>query len=139
MKHNHSTFSMRPLALAVLLAVATPGVQADERTSLEELRQTTLNLINALVESGALTRDKGLSSGNTQNDLSQLRLRVRLGVEAKLSDQVSTGLRIATGSSSSATSTTQTLGSNFNKYSLWLDRGFIRYDPVRWAELQTGR
>jgi Putative porin len=40
------------------------------------------------------------------------------------------GLRIATGSDNSPVSTNQTLGgggSNFSKYSLWLDRGYLTY------------
>ena len=263
--------SLRPVALAVMLAVAAGSVHADERESLEVLRQTTLNLISALVEAGVITREKaaelirqaeekaqfmvaqqrekerlpgettaqaapatpaasapvrvqyipesvkteirdqlrkevmnqardehwadrnavpswldrikfsgdiltryqfdnyassntaprdydqsgssavgmttrnaafasnGNTSGNTQNDLSSLKLRVRLGLEAKLSDEVRAEMRIASGNSDSRNSTTQTLGSNFNKYSLWLDRGFIRYDPLQWAGLQVGR
>jgi hypothetical protein len=251
--------SLRPIALAVMLVASSGAACADERESMEVLRQTTLNLINALVENGVLTREKandlireaeqkaartvalatpqpevskdaapvhvqyvpeavkkeirdqirkevltqareehwadpnvipswldrvkvsgdiltryqfdnyasnntaprdydqsnittpgvttrnaslassGVSAGNTQNDLSQGRLRVRLGVEAKLSDAVHAEARIATGSTDTRVSTTQTLGSGFNKYSLWLDRGFIRYDPLTWTSVTAGR
>jgi hypothetical protein len=272
--------TLRPLALAVMLALSAGAAHADERESMEVLKQTTLNLINALVENGVLTREKanelirqaeekaartvalsnpkpetegsgavaagavagavagatttpatvhvqyipestkkeirdqirkdvlaqareehwadpnvipswldrvkvsgdvlvrnqfdnyasnntppadydqssntlpgvmtrnapladsGFTSGNTQDDVNQLRLRVRLGVEARLSDEVHTEVRIATGGTENRVSTTQTLGANgaaFNKYSLWLDRGYIRYDPFQWAGMQAGR
>ena len=45
------------LALSVGLMAAAPA-HADERESLETLRQTTLNLIEALVETGVLPREK---------------------------------------------------------------------------------
>ncbi|MEC5386792.1 putative porin [Uliginosibacterium sp. H3] len=268
--------ALRPIALAVMLIAASGAAHADERESMEVLKQTTLNLINALVENGVLTREKanelirtaeekaartvalsdpkpdgaatgavagaavagtlagaaapapvrvqyipestkkeirdqirkevlaqareehwadpnvipswldriklsgdvlaryqfdnfassntppidydqatnttpgvmtrnapladnGFSSGNTQNDLNTERLRVRLGIEAKLTDAVRTEVRIATGSTDSRVSTTQPLGSAFNKYSLWLDRGFISYDPIQWVDVKAGR
>ena len=45
------------LLIAVIFAAA-PARANDERASLETLRQTTLNLIEALVDSGVLPRDK---------------------------------------------------------------------------------
>lgn len=67
---------------------------------------------------------------NTTTDRQRLTLRGRLEVDAKLSDQVQAGLRIATGSTgSSATSTSQTLGNDFNRYTLGLDRAYIRWQP----------
>ncbi|MCK9991216.1 MAG: hypothetical protein RugAbin2_02230 [Rugosibacter sp.] len=52
-------FRQKYLSLWIAAMVATGSAHADdERASLEVLRQTTLNLINVLVDSGALTRDK---------------------------------------------------------------------------------
>lgn len=70
---------------------------------------------------------------NTTQNRNQVRLRARLGMEADLAYGFSTGLRIATGESNSPVSTNQTLGgsgSNFSKYSLWLDRGYLKYDAL---------
>lgn len=65
---------------------------------------------------------------NTTIDRQRMTLRARLEVEAKLSEQLQAGLRIATGSTgSSATSTSQTLGNDFNRYTLGLDRAYIRW------------
>lgn len=67
---------------------------------------------------------------NTTTGRQRLTLRGRFDVEARLSDQVLAGLRIATGSTgNSATSTSQTLGNNFNRYTLGLDRAYIRWQP----------
>ncbi|MFG6489821.1 putative porin [Roseateles sp. BYS78W] len=67
---------------------------------------------------------------NTTTDRQRLTLRGRLEVDAKLSDQVLANVRIATGSTgNSATSTSQTLGNDFNRYTLGLDRAYIRWQP----------
>ncbi|MBW8848121.1 MAG: putative porin [Burkholderiales bacterium] len=67
---------------------------------------------------------------NTNTDRQRLTLRGRLEVDAKLSEQVLASVRIATGSTGNgATSTTQTLGNDFNRYTLGLDRAFIRWQP----------
>jgi hypothetical protein len=50
-----------PLKTTVLVAIAAlcaSVAQADERTDLEVLRQTTINLIQALVQQGIFTQEK---------------------------------------------------------------------------------
>ncbi len=67
---------------------------------------------------------------NTTTDRQRMTLRGRLEVDAKLSDQVLASVRLATGSTgNSATSTSQTLGNDFNRYTLGLDRAYIRWQP----------
>jgi len=46
------------LAIAIALALGVSTAHADERTELETLRQTTLNLIQILVQQGVLTQEK---------------------------------------------------------------------------------
>ncbi|HVS52040.1 MAG TPA: putative porin [Opitutaceae bacterium] len=68
---------------------------------------------------------------NVDRDRNRLRVRTRLGADIDLEDNFSTGVRIATGESKSPVSTNQSLGAsggNFTKYSLWLDRAFVRYN-----------
>ena len=72
---------------------------------------------------------------NVDQERQRLRLRARLGFDVNLEDGFTAGLRIATGESNTPTSTNQTLGlanqgqgGNFSKYSLWLDRGFFKYE-----------
>ncbi len=81
----------------------------------------------------------GLPTANTLEDRDRLRLRARLGVNAKVTDTVTAGLRLATGSATDRVSTNQTLGNNFNRYTMLLDRAWIRLDPTDWATAIAGR
>jgi hypothetical protein len=68
---------------------------------------------------------------NVSEDRTRARLRARFGAEIDLGNGFSSGFRIATGESSSPISENQSLGGgngNFNKYAIWLDRGFIKYE-----------
>lgn len=81
-------------------------------------------------------------SYNTTQDRNRFRFRARLGADVELFDGFSAGLRIATGESSSPVSTNQTFGGNggnFSKYALWLDRAFIKYQPVQDFVASVGR
>lgn len=76
----------------------------------------------------------------TQNR-EMVKLRARLGMDADLSNGFTAGLRIATGSDNSPVSTNQTLGGgtgNFSKYSLWLDRAYLKWETPDLA-LWVGR
>lgn len=76
---------------------------------------------------------------NVDQDRQRMRLRARLGVLAALGEGFSAGLRVATGDSSSPVSTNQSLGGsggNFSKYALWLDRGYLRYQPETVSDLK---
>ena len=69
---------------------------------------------------------------NTSQNRDRFRLRARLGLDADIYDGFTAGLRIATGENSSPVSTNQSFGAsssggNFSKYSLWLDRAYLRY------------
>ena len=80
-----------------------------------------------------------LNAGEPRN---RERLRLRLGMEADLTNGFSAGLRIGTGENSSPVSQNQTLGGsggNFSKYALWLDRGWLRYQPWDGLAVSVGR
>ena len=79
---------------------------------------------------------------NTTQDRNRFRFRARLGADVDLFDGFTAGLRIATGESSSPISTNQTFGTNggnFSKYALWLDRAFVKYQPVQDVVASVGR
>jgi hypothetical protein len=80
-----------------------------------------------------------LPTASTNDGRSRERLRMRLGLTAKVTDEVGVGLRLATGSATDRVSTNQTLGQNFNKYQLFVDRAFVRIDPAPWVSFQGGR
>lgn len=100
-----------------------------------------------LASGGLLTRAPDFAAGtatslataNTQDGRDRLRLRARLGIDAKVAPMTSAGLRLATGSATDRVSTNQTLGQDFNKYQFLLDRAFVRLDPADWVSLSAGR
>ena len=76
---------------------------------------------------------------NTTTPRDRITLRARLGVNAKVADDVTAALRFSTGSNSGPTSSSQTLGTQFNKGSLVLDRAFIRWEPRYDFRMFAGR
>ncbi len=77
----------------------------------------------------------------TQNR-SQFRFRGRLGMVADLSQGFTAGLRFAGGENSSPVSQNQTFGANggnFSKYALWIDRAFMKYQPLEEFSITAGR
>lgn len=84
---------------------------------------------------GAVT----MPSANTAENRERYRVRARLGVLAKMSQEWSAGIRLATGNATDRVSTNQTLGQDWNKYSLLVDRAYFKYDPVEWLGVSAGR
>lgn len=80
-----------------------------------------------------------IPTSSTTEDRGRERIRMRLGLTAKVSDEVGFGLRLATGNATDRVSTNQTMGQNFNKYDLFVDRAFLRLDPAEWVTVQAGR
>lgn len=80
-----------------------------------------------------------IPTASATEDRGRERIRMRLGLTAKVTDEVGFGLRLATGNATDRVSTNQTLGQNFNKYDLFIDRAFVRLDPAEWVTVQAGR
>ena len=76
---------------------------------------------------------------NTSEDRTRFRVRARLGLLAKVSETVSGGFRLTTGTTSDPVSTNQSLGNSFNKNSLVLDRAYGKAKPWDWLEMTAGR
>lgn len=88
----------------------------------------------------ALNNTGGLPNSNTQENFDRTRVRARLGVAAKVSEQVTAGVRLSTGSSTgSPTSTNQTMGQSFNKYAVVLDRAYVQVKPDHNWGVTAGR
>lgn len=92
---------------------------------------------SSLVSSGQMNTTGTIN--NTTEDQNQMSIRARLGLLAKVSDSVSAGFRLTTGNTTAPYSTNQTLGNGFNKYSLVLDRAYLKGTPWDWLELTGGR
>ena len=70
---------------------------------------------------------------NADQDRERMRLRARLGAAIDLGEGFTSGLRLATGESNSPVSENQSFGAsggNFSKYSIWLDRAFLKYETT---------
>lgn len=79
------------------------------------------------------------NSLNTTKDRHRLRIRARLGVNAKVNDDVDATIRLATGNETDPVSTNDTLGDNFNKDGFVLDQAYLRWKPVTGLTLLGGR
>src|SRR5258708_26536685 len=87
---------------------------------------------------------------NVDKDRQRFRFRVRVGLNADLGDGFSIGIRGATGENDSPVTENQTLGNannaqgcNFQKYSRWLCRAFLKWEagglPERDLTITLGR
>jgi hypothetical protein len=81
----------------------------------------------------------GQNVSNSTEDNSLGKIRLRLGLNANVNSKVDAGVRITTGNTENPVSTNQTLGDYDNKYSLVLDRAFIKLTPVDDLALWGGR
>jgi hypothetical protein len=74
-------------------------------------------------------------------DRNRARIRVRLGIEGKLSEDFVGGLALGTGSLGDPTSTNTTMTNFFNRHTIGLDRGYITYNPVahKWLSATGGK
>lgn len=79
---------------------------------------------------------------DVSQDRNQFRFRGRLGMVADLHEGFTAGLRIAGGENNSPVSQNQTFGANggnFSKYALWIDRAYMKYQPIDDFALTAGR
>jgi hypothetical protein len=81
---------------------------------------------------------EGQNINNTTDDRDRLRVRARIGLRAKVTDWLSGGIRLTSGSGDPL-STNQTLGSSFNKYQIFIDRAYLKLDPLPWLTASAGR
>ncbi len=88
--------------------------------------------------------DGSLALLNSVEDRSRTRLRLRIGMDARVTTNLKTGIRIATGSFNNPVSTNQTLGDYNSPDRLVLDRAYLQYkaqnpDGYNWMTLTGGR
>ncbi len=65
----------------------------------------------------------------TGQDVNRQRVRFRYGFDAKVTDNLKVGARLATGSTTDPVSTNQTFDQSFNHNAFVLDRAFAEYTP----------
>ena len=94
---------------------------------------------NAINEAGGVTTANGFPLLNSTVNRNRYRYRARLGINAQLSDQVFMGIVLASGNDDGAVSTNETLGDYFNKDPIWIDKAYLRYQPLEGVTLTGGR
>ncbi|MDT4329361.1 putative porin [Methylomonas sp. MED-D] len=100
----------------------------------------------ALNDAGGFTnaQDNLTLFQNSTNDRQRFRERLRLGIDASITDSVKAGVRLATGNQRDPVSTNQTLANFGNRYEFTVDRAYLQYDGVddnkfKWLTLSGGR
>jgi len=106
-----------------------------ERFDPDNLPAGEYQLQNLLASTPAWSPDLS----NTTQNRNRLTLRARLGADIKVSEDTSAGIRLSTGTSSGPSSSSQTLGTSFNKLSVTLDRAWLRWEPRYDLRLVAGR
>jgi len=83
----------------------------------------------AFVDYNEVNKNGGFSGAfiNTTQDRYRSRVRMRLGVKAKVTNGITAGIRLATGQEGNPVSTNQTLDGNFGARQLILDRAYVKY------------
>jgi hypothetical protein len=90
---------------------------------------------------------------NTTEDRQRARFRLRFGAELDLADNFTMGIRLGTGDTNSPVSGNQSFGGTnlgqggtfaqqggqFAKYAIWLDRAFLKWEPVDSLSMTIGR
>lgn len=82
---------------------------------------------NAINAAGGIQQAGVNAFLNINQDRERFRARARLGVDVDLSDSFDAEIRLATGSLTVPSSETQTLGSDFGRYTAGFDRIYIRW------------
>ena len=81
--------------------------------------------------------DTGSGTDNVGKERRRNRIRARLGLKAKVTDEVDAIFRIASGSTDTPTSTNQTLDNTFESKDLWLDLGYVDWHPDSYPGLNV--
>lgn len=76
---------------------------------------------------------------NTTTDRQRFRIRARLGVAAKVNDDVQAEISLATGNTTDPVSTNQTLGDSLNKKTITLDKAYLKWSALKSADVWFGR
>jgi Putative porin len=66
---------------------------------------------------------------NVTEDHDYMRLRARFGIEARVTPDVTAGVRLSSGSLTDPSSPSQNLGTTSARYTVGIDQAYIRWDP----------
>ena len=83
--------------------------------------------------------DRNYAISNSTEDRNRFRVRARLGADLNVNEWLVGGLRMTTGTLSDPVSPNQTQEINKGKYTIGLDRAYLKAVPYDWLTLQGGR
>ena len=81
----------------------------------------------------------GINVNNSTKDRQRLRIRGRIGLQAKVNEKFGAQFRLATGSADDPVSTNATQGNYGNRYTVAIDRAYLYYQPKPWIRVVGGR
>lgn len=84
-------------------------------------------------------RNRALTLANVSEDRNRLRVRARIGLTATVDENWSAGVRLTTGSATDPLSANQTLGNFGNRYTVLIDRAYLRYRYADVVNVVAGR
>jgi hypothetical protein len=111
----------------------------------QEDNEAFLDYLTINQEGGHLAaRNKGMEYLNTTKDRFRFSERFRLSLDAKITDHLKAGIRLATSNIRNPVSNDQALGNTGQSFEFAIDRGFIQYDFVDkkgndWFSVYAGR
>ncbi|MCI4644722.1 MAG: putative porin [Hyphomonadaceae bacterium] len=88
---------------------------------------------------GGVTDADGFPLINSTEDSSRPNYRARIKFEAGIGDNVTVGLRLASGDNDGAVSTNSTFGDYYYKKSIWIDQAYVDVSPLEGVNLIAGR
>lgn len=100
--------------------------------------------VNAVNTAGSIAKLGSAAFLNINQDRWRMRLRARIAAEIDLDDSWHAGVRLASGSLTDPSSESQTVGSEFGRYTVGFDEIYIRYDghtasKFSYLTVNTGR
>lgn len=98
----------------------------------------------AINDAGGVTAAGQDAYTNTTNSRHRFRERVRIGIDANITDGLKAGIRLATGNQRDPVSTNQSLANTGQRYDFAIDRAYLQYDAFdddkfKWLTLSGGR
>jgi polyhydroxyalkanoate synthesis regulator phasin len=88
----------------------------------------------AVNEAGGIADDPGIYR-NITTDRVRTRIRLRVGLQAQVSDGITAVVRLATGNPNDPVSTNQTLGQYGSRFDIAVDQAYLRFDAGAHSEL----
>ncbi|MGD9841857.1 MAG: putative porin [Steroidobacteraceae bacterium] len=125
-------------------------LSGDIRVRVQNDSFAAANIANTYLNYSAINTAGGVTKAgegaflNVTEDRLRERLRLRLALDAKLTDGISARVRLATGSLSDPVSPNQTLGQSGNRYQFAVDQAYLHYElmgssEVPWLTSSVGR